>query len=527
MWQVTPYRSTNGNSALKVVSAGQMREIDRGAIEDYSIPGYLLMNNAGKSIADFIEQNFPGSSVEIFCGRGNNGGDGFAAAYYLHNSGFEVNICLAGEKVQVSETSALFLAICEKSCLKINEYSSGTWSAPDNKNFSVIIDALTGTGFTGTAEGVLLEIIKIINSSNGIVISADIPSGLNSDGIAPSGEIVQADYTITMGLPKISLVTYPGASYCGEVISADIGFPCELIEKTDIRISLTGDHLIEGLPFPDYFDTYKGLRGHTLIVGGFAGMEGAGILTASALFAAGAGLVTLLTDHEGRKSIAGKIPELMTASFPDTPERSRIIDLIKPEKFSSLIIGPGMGRTGYAEMIFTILMENLSKTSIRRVLIDGDGLFHLSAYLRNKKLPDNIEFIITPHFMEASVISGKSVDSIRSSRLQSCFELAQYTGSVSLLKGPASIISDGEYSIINTTGNSYLATAGSGDVLSGIIGSFMNMDMPLLNAGAAAMYLHGICADIYRSEKKGMTMKAGDIVEQIPHALQKALSGEY
>lgn len=511
---------------MKVVTAGQMREIDRSAIEDFSIPGYLLMNNAGKSIADFVAQNFPHVFVEIFCGKGNNGGDGFAAAYYLHNSGFQVQIHLNGKKNEVSETSALFAGICEKSGIIIHEYSSEHITFKNNNSSSVIIDALTGTGFTGSAEGALLDLINMINSSNRTVVSADIPSGLPSDGTAPSGAVIRADYTITMGLPKISLVTCPGASYCGEVITADIGFPSELIKSTSIKTSLTENSLVRDLPFPDYYDTYKGLRGHTLIIGGFAGMEGASILTASALFSAGAGLVTLLTDHEGRRAIAGKVPELMTDSFPEIPERSKIIDLLNPVKYSSLIIGPGMGRTGYAAMIFTIVMENLEKTSIKKVLIDGDGLFHLSAYLRNKKLPENMKFILTPHFMEASVLSGKPVDNIRSSRLRSCVELAEYTGAVSLLKGPSSIISDGEYSFINTTGNSSLATAGSGDVLSGIIGSFMNMDIPLLHAGAAAMYIHGLCADIYRLEKIGMTMKAGDIIKQIPHALHLALDGE-
>ncbi len=511
---------------MKVVSAGQMRDIDKGAIEDYAIPAYILMNNAGKSIADFIAGRFSESPVEIFCGKGNNGGDGFAAAYYLHNSGFNVKITLAGKKDEVSETSRLFLTICEKAGLCINEYSSEAEPLQNNDRSPVIIDALTGTGFSGTAAGDLLEFINIINSSNGTVISADIPSGLPSDGTAPSGEVVRAAYTITMGLPKISLVTYPGASYCGEIITADIGFPSELIEKSDIKISLAGDSLVENLPFPEYFDTYKRQRGHTLIIGGFTGMEGAGILTSSALFETGAGLVTLMTDIEGRRVIAGKVPELMTIAFPEIPERGKIIDLIDPAKFSSMIIGPGMGRTGYSSMIFTIAMETIEKTAIKRVLIDGDGLYHLSAYLRHKKLPDNIEFIITPHFMEASVISGKTVEGIRSFRLESCIELAKSTGTVCLLKGPASIISDGEYSIINTSGNISLATAGSGDVLSGIIGSFMNMDIPLLNAGASAMYIHGICAELYSSMKGSSTMKAGDIIGNIRNALNLSLAGD-
>ena len=326
-----------------------------------------------------------------------------------------------------------------------------------------------------------------------------------------------------MGLPKISLVTYPCAEYCGNVYAADIGFPVELTESSDFKVSLADELIIKNLPWGLDTEAYKGQRGHSLIIGGFSGMEGAALLTASALFRTGTGLATLLTDFEARKITAGKIPELMTISFPDIPEKNRILELVNVEKYSSLIIGPGMGRTGYASMIFTIVIDNLPYTKIKKVLIDGDGLYHLSIYLKEKKLPENIQFIITPHFMEASVISGQSLDEIKALRLESCSNIALYSKTVCLLKGPGSIISDGEYSIVNTTGNPALATAGSGDVLSGIIGSFMNMDVPLIEAGAAGMYIHGLCADLYLSGNPQYTMKAGDIIDNIREALKIAL----
>ena len=188
-----------------------------------------------------------------------------------------------------------------------------------------------------------------------------------------------------------------------------------------------------------------------------------------------------------------------------------------------MIIGPGMGRTSHASMIFYTVLENLHNTKIKRVLVDGDGLYHLSLYLKEKQLPENIEFIITPHFMEASRICGKTVEEIKASRLDSCCNIAAMSKTICLLKGPASIISDGECSIINTRGNASLATAGSGDVLSGIIGSFMNLDIPLLYAGGAGMFLHGLCADIFVSENPQGTMKAGDIIENIKNALNTVL----
>jgi NAD(P)H-hydrate epimerase len=508
---------------VKVVTAEQMRLIDKTSIEDYLIPGYILMNNAGKSIADFIADKIKVKKIAVFCGKGNNGGDGFAAAFYLHNSGFNVELYLAGYKKDVSPASDLFLRICDKSGIPIHEIRD-----EDNPEFTpdentAIIDAVTGTGFSGTPSGTVHKFINIINSSGCTVFAADIPSGLPADGGEPCGPAVYADYTITMGLPKISLVTWPGAEYCGNVYAADIGFPPEFTESSTLKVSLTDEVIVMNLPCTLEAESYKGKRGHTLIIGGFSGMEGAALLTASALFKTGTGLATLLTDCEARKITAGKIPELMTISFPDIPEKSRIVELIDNEKYSSLIIGPGMGRTGYASMIFTIVIDNLPLTKIKKVLIDGDGLYHLSIYLKEKKLPENIQFIITPHFMEASRISGKAVEEIMASRLESCGEIAAYSKTVCLLKGPGSIISDGEYSVINTTGNPALATAGSGDVLSGIIGSFMNMDIPLIQAGAAGMYIHGLCADIYLSENPQYTMKAGDIIDRIREALKIAL----
>ncbi len=508
---------------MKVVTAEQMNLIDKTAIEDYSVPATILMNNAGKSIADFIEITFPETAVYIFCGRGNNGGDGFATAYYLKNRGIDTGIFLSGNRNDVSPTSRIFLEMCEKSRIHIVEVRNENIPVlPSDKNF-IILDALTGTGFKGSPRGTLLHLIELINNSKSKVVAADIPSGLSANGEKPLGSAVRANYTITMGLPKISLKTFPCADFCGNVIVADIGFPRELTQSEKIKVSLADESLIKNIPLNPDNEAYKGSRGHTLIIGGFTGMEGAAILACSALFNTGAGLATLITDYEARKIIAGKIPELMTASFPSNPEKNEVIKLLDPEKYTSMIIGPGMGRTSHASIIFYTVLENLHNTKIKRVLIDGDGLYHLSLYLKEKQLPENIEFIITPHFMEASRIYGKTVEKIKASRLDSCCNIAALSKTVCLLKGPASIISDGESSIINIRGNASLATAGSGDALAGIIGSFMNLDIPLLHAGGAGMYLHGLCADIFVSENPQGTMKAGDIVENIKSALKLAL----
>jgi len=507
---------------MKVVIASEMREIDRISIEEYSIPGALLMNNAGKAVADFILNNIKTNEVDIFCGTGNNGGDGFTAAWYLKNYGYDPVIYIAGVREKVTPTSLIFLEICEKlelSIQYINESSIDTLSIREG---AFVIDSLTGTGFEGVLRGIPLKIISRINSSSSKVLAVDIPSGLSSDGDAPSGTAVKADYTITMGLPKISLVTYPCKDYCGELIIADIGFPAFLTGNKDLKIDLIDPLFMSGIGFsPGSDDIHKGDKGNTLIIGGLTGMEGAAMLTAAAMFRTGTGLVTLATTDESRKIIAGKIPELMTVSLPVKTDTESIGNLLKAKKYTTLIIGPGLGRDAYPESVFNSVIECASDCGIRNVLIDGDGLYHLAFYIKEKELSAKIRWIITPHFMEASRITGLSLDEIQKNRLKSCKKIAENTGCITVLKGPATIISDGDNIFINTTGNRALATAGSGDVLSGIIGALINRIDDTVKTASAGVFIHGLCADLYSEKNKTDSMRSSDILDYIRPALNR------
>lgn len=506
---------------IKAVTSGEMREIDRISIEEIGIPSSVLMNNAGKSAAEFIEKNFINNPIIIFCGTGNNGGDGFTAAYYLFNKGIIPVIYLSGNKNKLSATSKIFMNLCEKINIPIHEIEKENTLSLEIPADSIILDAVFGTGFEGVPKGVPSEFIKKINHSANKVVSIDIPSGLSSDGDAPAGEFVRADYTITIGLPKISLVTYPCKAYCGEIIIEDIGFPAFLTSNEKLSVTLINDSLMQTFKtFNANPDIHKGDKGHTLLIGGFTGMEGAAILTASALFHTGSGLVTIATLDSSRKIIAGIIPEAMTFSLPEDPDSSELQKLIKSKKITSVIIGPGLGRTSYSEKIFKNIIRIVNDARVKHVLIDGDGLFHLSDFLKNEKLPENTDFIITPHFMEASRILSKDIDILKNNRLKGCIELARHTGCTAVLKGPASIISNGDLSYINTSGNSGLATAGSGDVLSGIIGAFMNRNIPPIEAAAAGVYIHGLCADLFINTSSASTMSASDIVNNIRSAVK-------
>ena len=521
---------------MKVVNAEEMQKIDRITIEEIGMPAEVLMGYAGKAIADYIAGNSGSfNKTAVFCGTGNNGGDGFVTAYFLFNRGFDVDIYVAGDIEKLSGTSSLYFNICRKSNINISIIKDDA-DRIDFKQYDLIVDALLGTGFEGAPRGIIKDCITNINNSGVKVLSVDLPSGLSSDGVAPEGEAVKAAYTVTIGLPKLSLVTYPGKQYTGELHIADIGFPAALTDSSDLRVELLErDYVKANLNLIKDADSHKGDAGHILLAGGFDGMEGAIIMSAVSAFETGAGLVTLLTTNQARNIIAGQIPELITKTLPsldlqktaDEKTQANIKQDINnffkdSRRYDALLIGPGMGRSESAFSIFSSIIDGLKESGIKKVLIDGDGLFYLAAYLQRKSLPKGISFILTPHFMEASRLLGKTVDDIKNNRLHYAMELAKKTSAVVVLKGPSTIITDGNNSLINTTGNPALGTAGSGDVLSGITGALLLKDMSMLNAAGIGVYIHGLAGDIRVRECKVPLLKATDIIDYIHDALDEA-----
>jgi NAD(P)H-hydrate epimerase len=249
-------------------------------------------------------------------------------------------------------------------------------------------------------------------------------------------------------------------------------------------------------------------------VGGFEGLEGAIIMTALAAIETGVGLISLATTACARKIIAGKVPELMTRPIREGEERGMLERLLEERKYDGMVIGPGMGRTDFASQIFVNIMNLLPGSGIEKVLVDGDGLFHLALYLENNNLPGGIDFIITPHFGEAPRLLGAGVRDIKQNRVKAAEELAEKTGTVAVLKGPASIVSGKTCTFINTTGSPALATGGTGDVLSGITGAIMLRE-DAVTASSLGVYIHGAAADLYCSENSSSILKATDIIEYI------------
>ena len=517
---------------MKVVTAEEMQKIDKITINDTGIPGEVLMAYAGKSIADYIIGNFKEiKRTAIFAGTGNNGGDGFVIAYLLSNKGITVDVFIAGSIEKTSGSSGIYLNLCKNSNVNITVVDEQKLELINIESYDLIIDALLGTGFTGSPRGIIKDAISRINKASVKVLSVDLPSGLQSNGAAPEGEAVKADYTVTIGLPKISLVTHPGIRYTGVLHVSDIGFPTSLAESSELKTDLLDKKYIKTrLNFEREADSHKGSAGHLLLVGGFDNMEGAAIMTAMAAFETGVGLATLITTHKARKIIAGIIPELITRtleSFKGGIEKEIKKDIEaffgEDRHYNVMIIGPGMGRSEVSSHVFNIIINNLKLSGIKKVLIDGDGLYHLSKFLKSNKLPENISFVITPHFSEASRLLNKPVEQIKRNRLEAAKELAKKTSAVALLKGPATIITDGINSLINTTGNPALGTGGSGDVLSGIIGTLLLKDILPLDSTGMGAYIHGLAADISVEESNLQVLKATDLIKQIRPAVVKII----
>lgn len=522
---------------MKAVTAREMREIDRITIEERGVTGEVLMALAGKSVADHVLENFPGARrIAVFSGTGNNGGDGFVAAYFLHNRGLRADLFLAGDAGKITGSSRVYHDLCVRSGLSITQVGSGhDFSDTSLDRYDLVVDALLGTGFTGPVRGLMKDLIQAINDADIPVVSVDVPSGLASDGPITEGEAVIADSTVTIGLPKISLVTYPGKNFTGRLHVADIGFPSDLTRSDTIKVELIDrEYIAENslreieAEFGSKADTNKSERGHLLLIGGFDGMEGAIMMAASAALETGVGLVSLLTTPTARSVIAGRIPECITVTMPylvgmdaaDPATLSAVLsEIFESRRYDALVIGPGMGRGPFARNMYDAVMQNLGRSGIRRLLIDGDGLFHLAGTAVGGKFASGTGVIVTPHFMEASRLLGIPVPELMSNRLGAAAALAGKLECTVLLKGPASIIADGDRSFINTTGSAALATAGSGDVLSGIVGSLLLRRFTTAQAAAYGAYLHGMAGDMHCRDSGIDLLKATDIINHIRRAL--------
>jgi NAD(P)H-hydrate epimerase len=499
---------------MKIASSEEMREIDRRTREEFSLPTLLLMENAGERSAEMALAMLEGENVVVVAGKGNNGGDGIACARHLFNLGVKVKIVLLARKEEIKGDAKANLEIAERMGIEILELPDDIKSHLQDAD--LVIDAIFGTGLKGEVGSPYKEAIEAINSAEKPVLSIDIPSGIGDNGEI-CGVAVKADRTITFALPKRGLILYPGAYYAGDIYVADIGIPRSLLSTPALDL-LTPSLLQELLPERPP-DAHKGSFGHLLVLSGSLGFTGAAAMCCEGALRVGTGLVTLGIPSSLNDIMEVKLTEAMTYPLPETKEHTlsfQALPLIKEKlrKCSALAIGPGLSTNSETCQ----LVYNLLKEIELPAVIDADALNCLAGKNLDFK---GKKFVLTPHPGEMGRLVGEEVRNIQADRIGWAKRLAEESGCVVVLKGARTVIASPEGEcFINPTGNSGMASGGTGDVLTGMIGGFLAQGLPPLSSALLGVFLHGLCGDLAKRELGEEYMCATDLPRFLPKAFE-------
>jgi NAD(P)H-hydrate epimerase len=503
-----------------------MRSIDERAILELGIPGIALMEKAGSGTVERIDRSFGpirGKRMVILCGGGNNGGDGFVAARYAANRGARVEVLLLAKPESVKGDARTALDVLDRlgrGPRAIEGEDAGGRIRDALADADLIVDALLGSGLTGEVRGVYRDAIDAINDARGRVTAVDNPSGIDMDSGAVQGTAVRADLTVTFGLPKRGHYLYPGRAYCGSLAVVDIGFPAEAIAAESIALEGVDFDTARAL-LPDRpGDAHKGDFGRVLVLAGSVGYSGAAALSALAALRAGAGLVTLGIPAGLNGLMEGKVTEVITRPLPETRSGALSRKALDPALelaagMDAVVAGPGLSmdpETG------EFVREFFQRCEAPLVL-DADGV---NAFVgRDDLLAKRTgETVMTPHPGELGRLTGMSAGEVNGRRIDLCVELAGRWGLVLVLKGAPTVTSDPAGAcFLNLSGNSGLASGGTGDVLTGAIGGLLGQGASPLHAAVCGVYFHGHAGDRAAREVGGRGMIAGDVLDRLPAAL--------
>lgn len=513
---------------MKVVTAEQMQQLDQKTIESYGIPGIVLMENAGRGAAEVILQIFSNlhrNGVAIVAGKGNNGGDGFVIGRYLLDRGIGVKVFLLADPKALrgdAETNHQIFLRMKGEVISIPSYTEYQKVKRDLEKFDLLIDGIFGTGLDAEVRGYYREVIDHLNKLQKPVVAIDIPSGLDANTGKPLGTAIRATLTITFGLPKIGLLIPPGTDYTGELRKIDISIPKRLIEGEKIQTYLLEEEEIrKGLSIPRRCDSHKGDYGHLLVLAGSVGKTGAAAMACEAALRMGAGLVTLGIPKSLNAIMEIKLTEVMTEPLPETPRQTlslrafnTILRLCENKK--AVVIGPGIGTFKETQTLILKLIRTLNLPMI----LDADGLTALAAQI--KSLPPTAgPLILTPHPGEMGRLTGLTSNQVLGDRIGISRNFSQSHQLYLVLKGYRTLIATPRGEIfINPTGNPGMASGGTGDVLTGMIGGLICQGFDILPSLQMAVYLHGSAGDRVASEKGMKSLVATDLIEKIPSVLQ-------
>jgi hydroxyethylthiazole kinase-like uncharacterized protein yjeF len=514
---------------MKIVSAAEMREIDRATSQRFGVPSLTLMENAGTAVAEFVLAQYPEAKrIGVLCGRGNNGGDGFVAARKLREAGRNVAVLLLAASGELrGDAAEMFGRMGFMPVVAESEEQLKSDIARAVLDADLLVDAILGTGFRPPVSGVYVEAIAAINAQGSPIIAVDIPSGADADAMGGQiGPIARAEAVVTFTAARPAHVFSSLTS--GPTVIAPIGSPDEAIVSA-LKLNLITPHEIAALVGPRTPEANKGSFGHVLVIGGSLGKAGAAAMAGMSALRTGAGLATVATAKSVLATVAGFHPELMTEPLQETDagtismralEYGRMDELVKGK--SVLAIGPGISRNPEtAEFVRTVV----DRCSVAMV-VDADGLNAFEG-TADKLDGRGRPLVITPHPGEMARLTGKSIAEIQKDRVGVARAFAKEHGVIVVLKGHRTLVAqpDGEV-WVNTTGNPGMATGGTGDILTGMVaGMIAQNPQRVLETATSAVYLHGLTGDVACETMGELSLVATDLVRALPESFRRAREG--
>jgi ADP-dependent NAD(P)H-hydrate dehydratase / NAD(P)H-hydrate epimerase len=472
--------TVTGSVTQRLYTGDQTRALDALAQTQLGLTDTLLMKRAGRAAFQLAQQLWPMvKSWRLLCGGGNNGGDGYVFAALASQAGHAVAVnYLSDPQHLTGAAKAAFLYALQEN-VTVEPFTQVNWT-PD----TVVVDALLGTGLKTDVRPEWAAVMQLINQQHSPVLALDLPSGLNANTGAEMGVAIKAQHTLTFIAPKIGLYTGRGPSLAGQIHIADLGIPATLADSLDaaaLRIQL-----YDGLAWltPREQDAHKGQFGHVLVIGGDLGMGGAALLSAEAAAFSGAGMVSLATRSEHVGAALTRRPEIMALGVQRGQELQA-----KLSQASCVVVGPGLGRSAWSEQLLQVAVA-----APHPLVLDADALNLLAA--GRLPWPSHSQWVMTPHPGEAARLLGISAPEVQADRVAAVKALYTQYGGVVVLKGAGSLIYDGQQLWLAKVGNPALATAGSGDVLSGLIGSLMGQGLTPTQAACLGVCVHGAAADL-------------------------------
>jgi NAD(P)H-hydrate epimerase len=512
---------------VKILTAAQIREVDRLSTTRYGVPSLLLMENAGMRVVEAIEARFQSladKTIGIICGKGNNGGDGFVVARQLLNKGVAPLVFLCGDAAEVrgdARTNLDILQAIGAAPAEVRSRASWARAKQQLKDADIIVDALLGTGLNKPATGLLGSVIASLADEfpRASVVSIDVPSGLPADGARPIGPSVRADLTVTFTALKPALALAPNCERAGEVIVAEIGNPRPLVERANHRWNWITPQMFESARGSRAAATNKGDYGKALVVGGSRGKSGAAAMAGQAALRSGAGLVTVAVPASALPVVAASMPELMTEALEETSGGGAAlqpIDRIMEGK-TVLAVGPGLGARSQTKQ----LVRQIVRDATVPVIVDADGLNAFAGDLRGLRGSAKQLRIVTPHPGEMARLIGRNIASVENDRVGVALEFARSQRVYVVLKGFRTVVATPDGTVfINSTGNPGMATAGTGDILTGMIAGILGQEHlgTFIERLCLAVFLHGLAGDIAAKELGEESMVATDILRSLSQA---------